>query len=608
MVRFLRLVTYAQSNEQMRKLQDVSYTFKIDNSIAGVLNTPDIDTAGGYLSTIKYDYKYDGLNRLVKAAGLYTKAALPNSTTQETLKRFETGFSYSPNGNMTGKNIFDPESHGLQDSLVYTYGANNHAVTSITSQITAEEKYAMQYDACGNMISQIPPNPPEGGSPLNPPGGDLRAKSMQYDSYNRIKSVTNTNTSEVVGQYWYDDQGFRVRKLAKRVVGSETRQVEVLYPSMYFGLEKQRDSAGAEVPNSVYSVNNIYLDGVRIAAVIPSGDARYYLTDQVDSVKVVADDNGLAVSRMEYMPYGETWFEEGDTNNAPKYNSQELDRESNFYYYNARHYSQEVARFVTADTVIDGEFDTQGWNRYAYCKNNPIRYKDPTGHNQQSAVVDPEDDGISKKDDKVSAGAKESTKPTITKEENDATIKKLDNILNKGKADTDRINLNKGWHIVMLENNFNKSQYTPGKDEFKGEYFIIKDGDILKKGLGTSKASITPKSDSGEDYDTAVNKGKDLVPGNYKLKGDLKKGQLELYENEEKMKAKDRKMPSVFGKDKQRNLLIHDASGSGNWSGGIGCQVLTTFKSWAQGYSKNNESNITGDYHLVDMKAIRKEE
>jgi LysM repeat protein len=35
---------------------------------------------------------------------------------------------------------------------------------------------------------------------------------------------------------------------------------------------------------------------------------------------------------------------------------------------------------VTADTVIDGEGDTQGWNRFSYVHNNPIRYKDPTGH------------------------------------------------------------------------------------------------------------------------------------------------------------------------------------------------------------------------------------
>jgi len=391
--KLINLVTYTASNNQTRKLQDVSYTFKIDNSISSTLNTPDIDTNGGYLSTVRYNYKYDGLNRLVKAAGLYTKSSMPNSGTQDIVNRFESGFQYAPNGNMTGRDILDPATHSVQESLTYAYGGNNHAVTGITSSLTGE-RYRMSYDAVGNMTLQSGPQAPQ--TPLE---GGLTAKAMEYDSYNRITKVTNPDAgNEVVGQYWYDDQagnltsmsfpalptscgsGFRVRKLAKRKVAGEDRQVEVLYPSMYFGLEKHRTTAGTEIPNTTYAVNNIYLDGVRIAAVIPNGDARYYFTDQVDSVKVVADDNGRAVTRMEYMPYGDTWFTEGDNNNSPKYNSQELDKESNFYYYNARHYDAGVARFVTADTVIDGEFDTQGWNRYAYCHNNPIRYKDPSGH------------------------------------------------------------------------------------------------------------------------------------------------------------------------------------------------------------------------------------
>ncbi len=88
----------------------------------------------------------------------------------------------------------------------------------------------------------------------------------------------------------------------------------------------------------------------------------------------------MVVTSHEYLPFGEDWITEGDTKNAPKYNSQELDKESGYYFYNARHYDPEIGRFVTPDTVIDGELSTQGWNRFAYCKGNPIIYKDPTGH------------------------------------------------------------------------------------------------------------------------------------------------------------------------------------------------------------------------------------
>ncbi|WP_324603286.1 RHS repeat-associated core domain-containing protein [Leptospira santarosai] len=135
-----------------------------------------------------------------------------------------------------------------------------------------------------------------------------------------------------------------------------------------------------ESENVLTSVNNIYLNGVRIAAMNEAGALAYYLTDQVDSVSHVLDDEGNTLSQIQYQPYGETFVQRGDLNFSPKYNSQELDRESGFYFYNARYYDPGIARFTSADTIIDGEFDTQGWNRFSYVKGNPIGAKDPTGH------------------------------------------------------------------------------------------------------------------------------------------------------------------------------------------------------------------------------------
>ncbi|HPJ14582.1 MAG TPA: RHS repeat-associated core domain-containing protein [Spirochaetota bacterium] len=97
-------------------------------------------------------------------------------------------------------------------------------------------------------------------------------------------------------------------------------------------------------------------------------------------------DKGDAVTRTEYKPYGETWIQEGDKTNRPKFNSQELDPETGYYFYNARYYEAEIGRFVTADNIIPEEYSTQSWNRFSYCKGNPVRYKDPTGHDPADEI------------------------------------------------------------------------------------------------------------------------------------------------------------------------------------------------------------------------------
>jgi len=352
------LTTETNSSEAESKIQDIRYDFKVDNSIKSVINNPEIDTSGKNSSTTEYSYKYDGLNRLIHAKG----SSIPLDQEKET-KRFERGYKYAQNGNLTNKTIYNALNHSVSDSWDYSY--KNHMVTGINTSKDGE-RFILDYDAAGNMISKVD-------------YAQNLSKEMFYDSSNRIKKVMNPDNGSFVGEYWYDEQGFRVRKLAHSEIGGDQHLVEVIHPSMYFGFERRKSLDGELTKDTEYSVNNIYMNGVRVAAVIPNGSTQYYHTDQVDSVKVVTNDDGMPVTTMEYLPYGESWFQEGNSTNHPKYNSQEYDPETKFYYYNARYYDPEIGRFVTADSVIDGHNDTQGWNGFSYVKGNPIKFVDPDG-------------------------------------------------------------------------------------------------------------------------------------------------------------------------------------------------------------------------------------
>jgi RHS repeat-associated protein len=51
------------------------------------------------------------------------------------------------------------------------------------------------------------------------------------------------------------------------------------------------------------------------------------------------------------------------------------------YYYYARWYDPVIGRFVQPDPIVpEGVQGTQAWDRYAYVNNNPVRFKDPSGH------------------------------------------------------------------------------------------------------------------------------------------------------------------------------------------------------------------------------------
>jgi RHS repeat-associated protein len=65
-----------------------------------------------------------------------------------------------------------------------------------------------------------------------------------------------------------------------------------------------------------------------------------------------------------------------------KFTGKERDTETGLDYFGARYYQAGVGRFTTVDPVYTWRaslVDPQTWNRYAYGRNNPLRYVDPDG-------------------------------------------------------------------------------------------------------------------------------------------------------------------------------------------------------------------------------------
>ncbi|WP_028315502.1 RHS repeat domain-containing protein [Desulfatibacillum aliphaticivorans] len=235
------------------------------------------------------------------------------------------------------------------DLLTYSYEMNGSISTQRLSSVAYGSNPAKSFvhDANGNMTQ---------GWDFSDPANPVQ-RSIQYNADDKPISITRGLDTTL---FTYDANGDRA---IKEIAGGDIT---------YYV------SGGYEVTNGV-SVKYISGGGLSIAK-IEDGVTSYQHSDHLGSSTVVTNESGQEIEKSDYRPFGEERNHWGVTNDKHRYTGQEKDFSTGLYNYNARLYDPILGRFTSADIFVPDPLDPQSYNRFAYCRNNPLSYTDPSGH------------------------------------------------------------------------------------------------------------------------------------------------------------------------------------------------------------------------------------
>ena len=123
-----------------------------------------------------------------------------------------------------------------------------------------------------------------------------------------------------------------------------------------------------------------YLDGNTIA-VRENGTVKTYLafTDNLGSILSVMDENGAKVFDASYDAWGRQTVTLNSIGLHRGYTGHEMLNEFDIINMNGRLYDPILGRFFSPDNYLQMPDNSQNFNRYSYCLNNPLKYSDPSG-------------------------------------------------------------------------------------------------------------------------------------------------------------------------------------------------------------------------------------
>ena len=182
-----------------------------------------------------------------------------------------------------------------------------------------------------------------------------------YDSFGRTAEVRMANGDSQINRY--DAEGLRAEM-------EENGQL------VKFLFNEEKEAIAEETDDGLIR----YIRGLGIIS-SDSESARtyyHYVSDNQGSVRLILTDtvNDRRIRNYYcYDAFGESVISHEDIHNRFRFNGEQYDPVTSQYYLRARFYNPVIGRFTQEDTYYG-----DGLNLYEYCRNNPVLYRDPSGH------------------------------------------------------------------------------------------------------------------------------------------------------------------------------------------------------------------------------------
>ena len=124
-----------------------------------------------------------------------------------------------------------------------------------------------------------------------------------------------------------------------------------------------------------------YLDG-DVILIRQNGTFQSYQSfkDNLGSILSVVDENGSKVFSAEYDAWGKQTVSVNTIGLIRGYCGHEMLNEFSLINMNGRVYDPVLSRFLSPDKYVQEGDNSQNYNSYSYCLNNPLKYTDPSGN------------------------------------------------------------------------------------------------------------------------------------------------------------------------------------------------------------------------------------